>query len=45
MSGQWNPYPKEADIEPEPIEASQGVETDDKETDTKSEHRFRRRVD
>jgi hypothetical protein len=42
MSGQWNPYAKETDIESEPREASQ---VEDEETEERREHRFRRRTD
>jgi hypothetical protein len=45
MSGQWNPYAREHELEQKPREAAQNVDAEDIEMDTKAEHRFRRRVD
>jgi hypothetical protein len=45
MSGQWNPYARENETEQEPREVSEGLEAEDLETDSKSDHRFKRRVD
>ena len=45
MSGQWNPYAREDEQEQEPREVIEGLEVEDLETDSKIEHRFKRRVD
>jgi hypothetical protein len=52
MSGQWNPYARENEVEQASTEVGQSLEsepddseTDEAETDTKHEHRFRRRTD
>jgi hypothetical protein len=54
MSGQWNPYAKETDIESEPTEIGDSLESepDDKQLndakcdrDWKHDCRFRRRID
>jgi hypothetical protein len=47
MSGQWQPYKQENEIEQESTEVGQSLDTeeDDSETDTKHDSRFRRRID
>ena len=46
MSGQW-PREEKVEIEQEPTEVGQSLDTeeDDSETDTKHDSRFRRRID
>jgi hypothetical protein len=52
MSGQWQPFRPENELEPESTEIAESVEpeTDDSETDSridssKRDSRFRRRID
>ena len=47
LSGYWQPFKEESEIEQESSEVTQSLEaeTDDSETDAKRDSRFRRRID